>query len=201
MRVWTPTLPKELPLWELEFRWTPKFSESNFKGQNSIDWKVPYIIEKLLERKCLKWAGMTHLDIWNTSYIQKKGWESNWQFDFRPLKVRNHPNFLPCKWHATYHWKALDKGYNFFLDFISIKGLHAKLWAPKVERILVVKISGLSLGSLRTKCHLDVSLVEKHRVYYKGEGGGFRQVRAVMSLVSPNLLVVCLSTKSALIMH
>jgi hypothetical protein len=30
--------------------------------------------------------------------------------------------------------------------------------------------------SPRTKCHLDVSLVEKHKVYYKGEGGGFTQV-------------------------
>ncbi len=28
---------------------------------------------------------------------QKKGRESNWQFDFRPLKVRNHPNFLACR--------------------------------------------------------------------------------------------------------
>jgi len=23
-----------------------------------------------------------------------------------------------------------------------------------------------------TKCHLDVGFVERHRVYYKGEGGG-----------------------------
>jgi hypothetical protein len=35
--------------------------------------KVPYIIEKILERRCLKWARMTQLDIWNTSYGQKKG--------------------------------------------------------------------------------------------------------------------------------
>jgi len=31
------------------------------------------IIEKLLERRCLKWACIAHLDIWNTSYGQKKG--------------------------------------------------------------------------------------------------------------------------------
>jgi len=23
------------------------------------------------------------------------------------------------------------------------------------------------------KCHLDMGLVERHKVYYKGEGGGF----------------------------
>jgi len=37
-------------------------------------------------------------------------------------------------------------------------------------------ILGLSIGSLGTKCHLDVGLVERHRVHYKGEGGGFPQV-------------------------
>jgi hypothetical protein len=35
------------------------------------------------------------------------------------------------------------------------------------------------------KSHLDVGPVESHRVYYKGEGGGFPQVRAVVSLVCP----------------
>jgi hypothetical protein len=33
---------------------------------------VLYIIEKLLERRCLKWAHISHLDIWNTSYGKKK---------------------------------------------------------------------------------------------------------------------------------
>jgi hypothetical protein len=28
-------------------------------------------------------------------------------------------------------------------------------------------------GSPETKCHLDVGLMERHRVYYKREGGGF----------------------------
>ncbi len=47
-------------------------------------------------------------------------------------------------------------------------------------------ISRLPLGNLGTKCHLDVGLVEKHIVYYKGEGGGFPQVRVVVSLVNLN---------------
>jgi len=54
-------------------------SKSDCKGQNSMDWKVLYTIRKLLKHKCLKWARMTHLDIWNTSYGQRKGWESNCQ--------------------------------------------------------------------------------------------------------------------------
>jgi hypothetical protein len=41
----------------------------------------------------------------------------------------------------------------------------------------------------------------KDREYYKGEGGDFPQVRAMMSFVSPSLLVVRPCTKSAPIMH
>jgi len=42
---------------------------------------------------------------------------------------------------------------------------------PKVARI-----SALPFGSSRTKCHLDVGLMERHIIYYKGEGGDFPQV-------------------------
>jgi hypothetical protein len=47
--------------------------------------------------------------------------------------------------------------------------------------------SGLPLGSFGPKCHLDVGLVASHKVYYKGEGGGFPQVRVVVNIVSPSL--------------
>jgi hypothetical protein len=94
---------------------------------------------------------MTHLDIWNISYGQKKGHESNWQFDSRSLKVKNHPGFLACMSRATYHWKSLNKGYNFSLDLISILGLHAKLWACKVARVPVVKIFGTLTWESRNK--------------------------------------------------
>jgi hypothetical protein len=198
---WTSTLSSELSLWELASRWTFESSYSNCKGQNPLDWRVPYITGKLLKRRCLKWVRMTHLNIWNTSYGQKKGWESNWQFDSQPLKVRNHPNFLVFRWHATYCWKALDDVYNFASDLISIKGLHTKLCAPKVLKVLILGISGLPFGSPGTKCRLDAGPMARHRIYYKGEGGGFPQVRAVVSLVSPNLFVTRPSTKSAPTMH
>jgi hypothetical protein len=73
-----------------------------------------------------------------------------------------------CRQCATYHWKALDEGYNVSSDFIVIGGLHMKLWAPKVVGVPVVEISGGN-GSLGTKSHLDVALVESCRVYYKGK--------------------------------
>jgi hypothetical protein len=58
-----------------------------------------------------------------------------------------------------------------------------------------VGISKLPLGSPGTKSHLDVAPVERHRVYYKGEGGGFPQVWAVLSLVCPSCLWLVLAPK------
>ncbi len=68
-------------------------------------------------------------------------------------------------------------------------------------RVPRLGISELPLGSPGTKCHLDVGLVERHKVCYKGEGGGFPQARAMVNLVSPNLLVARPSTKSVSTMH
>jgi hypothetical protein len=65
-------------------------------------------------------------------------------------------------------------------------------------------ISGLPFGNPGTKCHLNVGPVARHRVYYKGKGGGFPQVRAVVSLVSSvssSLPVARPNTKSAPAMH
>jgi len=62
-------------------------------------------------------------------------------------------------------------------------------------------ISGLPLGSLGTKWHLGAGPVARHKVYYKGEGGGFPQIQAVVSLVSPSLPVAHPNTKSAPIVH
>jgi hypothetical protein len=147
MREWTLTLPRQLPLWKMESRWTSKTLKSNFRGQNSMACGVLYIIEKLLELKCLKWVRIAHLDIWNTSYGQKKGRESNYQFDSWPEKVKNRPDLLSCRGRVIYRWKVLDKSYNFALYRISIQGLIAKLWGSKVTGVSTGAISGLPLGS------------------------------------------------------
>jgi hypothetical protein len=44
-------------------------------------------------------------------------------------------------------------------------------------------ISGLQLGSLGKKSHLDVASRERCREYYMGEGGGFPRVWAMVNLV------------------
>jgi hypothetical protein len=81
--------------------------------------------------------GMIHLDTYNISYGQKKGGESNCQFDSWPLKVRNRLALFACRWRVTYRWKDLNEGYNFAADLISIRGFQKKLWASKVARVLI----------------------------------------------------------------
>jgi hypothetical protein len=60
---WTHKLPSELSLWELESQWIPEPLDNDYNGQNSLNYEIFYIIEKLLECRCLKWARMTHLGI------------------------------------------------------------------------------------------------------------------------------------------
>jgi hypothetical protein len=127
---------------------------------------------------------MGHLDICSTSYGKKKGHESNWQFDSRPLKVGNRPNLGVCRWSAMHRWKALEENYKFSSDLIPIGGLRKKLWPRKVPRVQTRTVSGLLPWSLETKSHSDLGATERHIVYYMGEGGGFPQVRAMVSHVS-----------------
>jgi hypothetical protein len=58
---WAPTLGIGVPMDSQIFK-------ERLQGQNPLDWDIPYIIEKFLELKCLKWDHMTHLDTQNTSY-------------------------------------------------------------------------------------------------------------------------------------
>ncbi len=62
-------------------------------------------------------------------------------------------------------------------------------------------ISGLPFGSLGTKCHLDVGLVERCKLYIKGEGGGFPQVWAVVNIENPSLPMAHPNTESAPAKH
>jgi hypothetical protein len=52
-----------------------------------------------------------------------------------------------------------------------------------------------------TKQHLDAAPVANHKKYYKGKGGGFPQVWAMVSLMNSCMFVARLCTKSAPIMH
>ncbi len=174
---------------------TLETSEFNCRGQNTSPWGVPYIIGNLSKCKCRKWPCMSHLDIWITSYGKKKGRESNWQSDSRPLKVENQPDPSVCKWSATHFCKALKENYKFALDLIPIRGISKELWTCKVSGVQTGTILGLLLGSSGTKNHSDVGAAKRCRKYYMGEGVGFPRIQAVLSLVSLGLPMACPSTK------
>jgi hypothetical protein len=83
-------------------------------------------------------------------------------------KSRESPWFPRVQVACDIPLESLDKGYNFASNLISIGGLHAKLWTPKVAGVPTVGILGLPFESLRTKWHLGASHVAKHKIYYKG---------------------------------
>jgi hypothetical protein len=106
---------------------TPKNSELDFRGQISLNLSVLDVIGKVLKSRCPKWPRIGHLDIRSPSYGQKKGRESNWQFDSRPLKVGNQPS-PDVRWgSATWRWKALEEGYKFGSELVPIGGQGEKL--------------------------------------------------------------------------
>jgi hypothetical protein len=121
-----PNTPK---VGDLESSGTPECLGFNIKAQNTLHWGV---IRKVLKRKYRKWPRIGHLDICNPSYGQKKGRESNWQLDSRPLKVGNRP--LPDLRIESVirRWKDLDEGYKFGSDLVAIRLCGRELWAPKV---------------------------------------------------------------------
>jgi len=72
--------------------------------------------------------------------------------------------------------------------------------APNLRESQPVQFRDSHSGIPREKSHLNVGSVANHRVYYKGEGGGFPQVRAMVSLMclccpwlvlAPKVLQVC----------
>jgi hypothetical protein len=83
--------PNTWKSWELESSRTPECLELDSKGQNTSHWGFLDVIGKVLKRRCRKCPRIGNSDICSPSYGQKKGRESNWQFDSRPLKVGNRP--------------------------------------------------------------------------------------------------------------
>jgi hypothetical protein len=129
---WSPTLGK---VGDLESSGTPECLELDRKAQNTLHWGVLGVIGKVLKRRYRKWPRIGHLDIYSPSYGQKKGWESNWQFDSRPLKVMNRPLPDIRFGSATWRWKDLDEGSNFGLELVAIGLCSRDLWLFKVPGV------------------------------------------------------------------
>jgi hypothetical protein len=138
--------PNTSKVGDLESSGTPECLEFDNRGQNASHWGVLGVIEKVLNCRCLKCPRIGHLNICSPSYGQKKGRESNWQFDTRPLKVENRP--LPDLRidSAIRRWKDLDESYKFGSDLVAIRLRSWELWAPKVPRLQPGQFRDSNLG-------------------------------------------------------
>jgi len=86
------------------------------------------VIGKVLKLRYQKCPRILDLEFCKLSYGQKKGRESNWQFDSWPLKVGNRPVPDVRFGSAIRRWKDLDEGYNFGSDLVAIRGQGEELW-------------------------------------------------------------------------
>jgi hypothetical protein len=141
-----------------------------------------------LKRRYRKWPRIGHLNICSPSYGQKKGRESNWQFDSRPLKVGNPP--LPDLRieSAIRRWKDLDKGYKFGLNLVAIRLCSRELWAPKVPGLHPRQFRDSNPGVLGIRGKSDIRAWVPRSVTEYTIGSkvmAYSRVRAVVCQVSP----------------
>jgi hypothetical protein len=179
-----PNTPK---VEDLESSGTSECLGFDSKAQNTLHWGVLGVTRKVLKRRYRKWPRIGHLDICNPRYGQKKGRESNWQFDSRPLKVGNRPLPDVLIETAIRRSKDLNEGYKFDLDLVAIRLCSRELWAPEV--------SGLQPGQFRDNFGTPIwESREKvpfgckcggvaQSIFYREDGGGTSRVRAVVCLV------------------
>ncbi len=79
--------------------------------------------------------------------------------------------------------------FHFRLSFYSIKELGNMSFAHKVMG--PQSRGNPNFGDFGIKWHLGAGPVAKHKIYYKGERGGFPQVRAMVSLVTTKFFGFC----------
>jgi hypothetical protein len=117
------------------------------------------------------------------------------------INIQESPRFPCVKVACNISLKSSWWGLKFrFRPHLNQRSAHKIMGLQSCE-VLILGILRFPLGSPETKCHLGASPVAKLRVYYKGEGGGFPQIRAMVSFVSPCLLVARSCTKGAQTTH
>jgi hypothetical protein len=178
--------PNTWKSWELESSGTPECSELDSKGKNTSHWGVLGVVGKVLKRRYRKCPRIGHSDIFSPSYGQKKGRESNSQFDSRPLKVGNRPLSDVRFESATWRWKDLDEGYNFGSDLVAIQ-----LCSRELSRF---KVPGVPPGQFRDSISgvpgiCAIWMWSPRRAAENTIGSkvvAYSRVRAVVSLVCPS---------------
>jgi len=117
---------------------------------------------------------------------KRRGRESNWQFDSRPLKVGNRRLSDVRFGSATWRWKDLDEGYNFGSDLVAIQLRSRELWQFKVPGVSPGQFRD-SISGVPTNCAIRVPPPRSNAEYTIGSKVvAYSRVRAVVSLVCPS---------------
>jgi hypothetical protein len=104
-----------LPLWGLHSCGSCECLEPWLKRQTSAKLGYQGTIKHVLKHRCLKWPCIVHLNLICMSYDQKKGRESNWEFDSRPqIPGKKGPNEVWLR-RAIHHCKGLLRAIRYFL--------------------------------------------------------------------------------------
>jgi len=108
---WSLMTPKCTPTLGVPLVWELRMLKALVGKQTNTKLGHQDTIKNFLKRRCLKCPCIVHLDLICMSYDQKKGWESNWEFDSRPQVFWNQGSNevrLEC---AINHWKDIFNGY------------------------------------------------------------------------------------------
>jgi hypothetical protein len=91
--------------------------------------------------------------------------------------------------------KLSMKAITLFQTAFRSKACSQSYGVPKLLESQLARFWDSHSGVLGEKSHLDVGSMASHRVHYKGEGGGFPQVRAVVNLACLCYLWLVLAPK------
>jgi hypothetical protein len=113
-------------------------------------------------------------------------------------KTQESPQFpyvqVLCDISLKISWKGLQLCFRHHFNWRSASKV---MGPPKSWESQLWEFQDSHLWVLRQNDILGAGLMGMHKVYYKGEGGGFPQVWAMVNLVSPSLPVAHPTTKSA----
>jgi hypothetical protein len=157
---WSPMTPKCTSILGITFVWESQTFRTLVGKTNKHQIGPHDTIEKVLRCRCLKCSCIVHLDLICMNYDEKKGQESNWKFHSQsqiPLKQGSNDFRLG---HAIQLWKDHFEGYKIVPSHAPNRLDLSKIWTSKV-----FGQQRSQFGSLRKKCHLDVTPIESHRAY------------------------------------
>jgi hypothetical protein len=174
-------LRNALSLWELHLCKSCRCLKHWLERKTNTKLSLYDTIRNFLKHRCLKRPCIVHLDLICMSYNQRKGRESNWEFDSwsqTPWNQGSNDLIRACYTSLRrYIWGLQDSSlvfskYIWFEKDTSVQSL-------ETTRVPILGLPS-PLGSPREKWHLDVIPTKRHKVYYReGNGASSQRLRAV----------------------